>query len=411
VRQEQPIGFAAGPRSRPVTAVLVFAAALLVAALVSEFANRSVLSTAALFLVVGFLGGPGMLEIIPVEAGGEVAGRFAELALFAVLFTDGMRVDVTELRRRWLVPARALLLGMPLALGVTAALGHALAGLSWRDALLVAAVLSPTDPVFAAALVGREEIPTRLRHMLNIESGINDGFALPLVVVLLAWGSPAELHAATLALEVAGGIALGLVLPWLAAVVERSRFFSVGRAYEPIFAFAVGLLLFATASLTHANEYLAAFAGGATLATASPMLAEAFHRFGESVAELLKLAAVMVFGALMSPTWLREVGAGDLAFAIAALLLARPIGLGLALVGSGMRGSELLAALWFGPKGFASVVFGLLVLHSALPNADHLFHLVALVVAASILAHSSTDVLVARRLAAGDLRGGSREPA
>ena len=389
------------------TAVLVFAATLLVAALVSEFANRSVLSTAALFLVVGFLGGPGMLEIIPVQAGGDVAGRFAELALFAVLFTDGMRVDPAELRRRWLVPARALLVGMPLALGVTVVLGHLLAGLSWRDAFLVAAVLSPTDPVFAAALVGREEISGRLRHMLNIESGINDGLALPMVVVLLAWGSRADPDLGRLALEVLAGVALGIALPWAAAAVEQTRFFSVGRRYEPMFAFAVGLLLFAAASLTHANEYLAAFAGGATLSTRHPELAKAFDEFGESVAEVLKLAAVLVFGALMSPDWLRDIAMGDVAFAVAALVLARPIGLGLALLGSRMRGTELAAALWFGPKGFPSVVFGLLVLHSTLPGAEHLFHLVALVVAASILAHSSTDVVVARRLAVR----GSDEPA
>jgi NhaP-type Na+/H+ or K+/H+ antiporter len=325
-----------------------------------------------------------------------------------VLFTDGMRVDASELRRRWLVPGRALLLGMPLTLGITAALAHLLAGMSLRDALLVAAVLSPTDPVFAAALVGRDEIPRRLRHMLNIESGVNDGLALPLVVLFMAWGA-AELHLGRLALEVLGGIGLGVALPWAAALVERSRFFSVGRSYEPMFAFAVGLLLFATASLTHANEYLAAFAGGATISVKHPVLADAFARFGESVAELLKLAAVMVFGALISPGGLGHVGLGDVAFVVLTLALARPLGLGLALLGSRISGRELGAALWFGPKGFASVVFGLLVLHSGLPSADRVFQLVALVVAASILAHSSTDVLVAKRLEMPDADEGARD--
>jgi NhaP-type Na+/H+ or K+/H+ antiporter len=390
------------------TAVLVFALTLLAAALVSDLAHRSVLSTAALFLVAGFLAGPGMLGLIPVSPGGEVVGRFAELALFAVLFTDGMRVDPSELRRRWLVPTRALLLGMPLTLAITAVLAYLLAGVSFRESLLVAAVLSPTDPVFAAALVGRQEIPRRLRHMLNIESGVNDGVALPLVVLLLAWGA-AELHVGRLALEVAGGIGLGIALPWAAAAVERSRFFSVGRPYEPMFAFAVGLLLFATASLTHANEYLAAFAGGATISVKHRVLADAFARFGESVAELLKLAAVMVFGPLISPGGLGRVSLGDAAFVVLTLVLARPVGLGLALIGSHVTGKELAAALWFGPKGFASVVFGLLVLHSGLPSAPRLFQLVALVVAASILAHSSSDVLIANRLEMKDEHEPSRD--
>lgn len=109
----------------------------------------------------------------------------AELALFSVLFTDGQRIGVRDLTLAWKLPGRALLLGMPLTFLVTGVLAVVVAGLPWPEALLVAAVLAPTDPVFAAAIVGREEVPGRMRHLLNVESGLNDGLALPVVLVLL----------------------------------------------------------------------------------------------------------------------------------------------------------------------------------------------------------------------------------
>jgi NhaP-type Na+/H+ or K+/H+ antiporter len=149
-------------------------------------------------------------------------------------------------------------------------------------------------------------------------------------------------------------------------------------------------------SLTHANAFLAAFSAGITVATMSPAIREAFHQFGELVAELLKLAALLVFGALISPRFLGEIPLTGYLFAAVALFVARPVSLAIALVGSSLRVRERIAAAWFGPKGFASVVYGLLILRSGVAARSVLFHLVALVVVASIIAHSSTDVVVAR---------------
>lgn len=157
---------------------LVFAATLLAAVLLSGLAERTVLSTAVLFLVVGFLAG-GATNLITVRPEDPLTIRLAELALFAVLFTDGMRVGVRDLTYAWRLPGRALLLGLPLTLLLTAALAHFVAGLPWLASFLVGAVLSPTDPVFASALVGREEAPLRLRRLLNVESGVKTGWLCP----------------------------------------------------------------------------------------------------------------------------------------------------------------------------------------------------------------------------------------
>jgi len=390
--------------------LLVFACVLLAAVLVSGLAHRTILSTSVLFLVAGFVLGDGVLGVVHVAADDDLVSRLAELALFSVLFTDGMRVALGELRSAWRLPGRALLLGLPLTLVVTAAFAHYLGGLPWSEAFLVGAVLAPTDPVFAAAIVGRKEIPYRLRSLLNVESGLNDGLALPIVVVLLAVVGPESVHAVTLAAEVLAGIGIGIGVPFVAIRLERSRYFHATAAYEPLNAFAIGLLVLGLASLTHANEFLAAFSAGITVATMSPAIRAAFHAFGELVAELLKLAALLVFGALISPRFLGEIPVTGYLFAAVALFVARPVSLAVALIGSTLGSRERIAAAWFGPKGFASVVYGLLILRSGVAQRSELFHLVALVVVASIIAHSSTDVVVARWFESGMNDGAAVPP-
>lgn len=161
-------------------AVLVFAAALLLAVLLSGLAQRTILSTVVLFLAAGFIAGPGMLGWVQLQANDPVVETLIELALVSVLFTDGMHLGVRDLISAWRLPGRALLLSLPLTLLGIALVAHWMVSLSWAESFLVGAVLSPTDPVFAAAIVGREEIPWRLRQLLNVESGLNDGLALPL---------------------------------------------------------------------------------------------------------------------------------------------------------------------------------------------------------------------------------------
>ena len=170
-------------------------------------------------------------------------------------------------------------------------------------------------------------------------------------------------------------------------------------AHEPTWeGLAKGLLVLAVTSLTHANEFLGAFAAGVTLATSEPRAQEAFQPLGDPLSEILKLAALLLFAALISPEFLSSLTAADYAFAVLVLVVARPLAMYVSLLGSDLTPRETIAAGWFGPKGFASVFFGFLILGAGIPNGNHVFHLVAIVIAASIVAHSSTDVLVARWL-------------
>jgi NhaP-type Na+/H+ or K+/H+ antiporter len=393
-----------------VTLLLAFSVLLLIGVLLSGIAHRTILSTAVLFLAGGFVLGAGVLGVLDFAPDDPLVSGLASLALFAVLFTDGQKVGWPDLRKAWRLPGRALLLGMPLTMVVTAALAYWLVGLSWPEAFLIGAILAPTDPVFAAALVGNDRVPYRLRHLLNVESGLNDGLALPFVVVFLALASSGEVEFPVLVLELISGIVLGVAVPWIAIRLERSRYFDAVHVYEPLNGVAIGLLVFAIASVTHANLYLAAFAAGITIATMGPKQKESFEPIGELVSELLKLAALLVFGALISPQFLSEIPFSGWIFVVAAVLVARPIAIAISLWRSGLTRREQAAAAWFGPKGFASVVYGLLVLEAGIGSSDVIFHLVAATIALSIVLHSSTDVLVANGFAKAAEREGAVEP-
>lgn len=380
--------------------LLAFALTLLAAVLISDLADRTVLSTAVLFLVVGFLLGNSVFGIVPERPTDPLVETLAELALFAVLFTDGMRVGIRDLSSAWRLPGRALFFGLPLTMGLTALIAHTLTSLSWAECLLLGAVLSPTDPVFAAAIVGREEVPYRLRHLLNVESGLNDGLALPVVLIMINVVGDDPNAVGSILLKLVAGIALGVVIPYVFIKLEETRFFSASKRFLPLHAFALGLVIFAVTLLTGANEFLAAFAGGMTVATISPTVKRDFQEFGELVAELLKLASIMVFGALISTEALvTETGWVAWAFAGLVIFAARPLSIWLSLLGGRLNRREWAAASWFGPKGFASLIYALLVFHAGSANASFMFHLSALAIGLSILLHSSTDVVVARWLA------------
>lgn len=374
-------------------ALLVFSVALLIAVLVSDLARRSVLSTAVLFLAVGILADAlGWLHIAP---GAWQTRGLVELALVTTLFVDALRIGGGEGAHAWRLSGRALVVGLPLTLLVTALFARVITRLSWSESLLVGAALSPTDPVFAAALIGSEHVPRRLRHLLNVESGVNDGLALPIVLVLLRTAGGAATVFGALA-QVALGIAIGAIVPVLAVWLYRRPILGAAPTYKPLFAVAILLLVWTLCWRFSGNEFLGAFTAGAVLAAVSPNARAHFEPAGEHVAELFKLAALLVFGASVSFDVLSRIGWRAYVFAAAALLVARPLAIVVALFRSDLSRPEALTAAWFGPKGFASVLFGLLVLDSQLPAREELFHLIGVVTAGSVLVHSSTDYLVVR---------------
>lgn len=376
--------------------LLVFAGALLVAVLVSERAERTVLSTAVVFLVAGVLLGRSRLGST-AGVGMQTLSLLSQLALFSVLFTDGMRAggEAAPPGSRKLV-VRALLVGMPLTIVGIAAVARYVVGLSWLEALLLGSILSPTDPIFISAVFAFKAVPERLKRMLNVESGINDGIALPLVVIFLGELSRRRVGLTEVFWDLVAGLAIGVVIPWLGIRLEQSRFFGASRRFLPLNAFALGLLVLAVSWRLGVNIFLAAFAAGISVARMNQQLRASFQGFGELVAELLKLGAILAFGLEAAPNLLNPLDWRSIVFVGMGLFGVRLLAIWVAMLGSGLPSGEVWAAGWFGPKGFGSVVYGLMILEAGIAHADTLAHLVAVTITLSILLYSSTDILVGR---------------
>lgn len=376
--------------------LLAFGVLLLAAILLSELAEQSIFSLSVLFLVGGVVAGTtGLLAVPPQD---PTLGQVFELALFAVLFTDGMHFSLDELRATWRLPGRALLFGMPLTLLAITAMAHWVVGLTWVESLLVGSVLSPTDPVFASAIVRRPEVPARLRQLLNVESGLNDGLALPAVLVTLHILENTEEPLLPVLGDLAVGFLLGIAVAYLAVTLVRHTRFSPSDSLKPLYGLAIAVVVYALAQLLHGNLFLAGFAGGMTVATAGPAIAAAFRPFGELAGEVLKLAALLIFGSFISINLLVTTPWTVYLFAVLTLIAARPLVIAVVLLGSELSWQERAVAAWFGPKGFASIFYGLLVVRSQIPNSLYLAQILAVTIAISIIVHSSTDVVVARWL-------------
>ena len=378
--------------------VLAFGIVLLISVSLSGIAARTVFSTALLCLALGALVGPGGLGLIPLTAQDDIVSVLADIAMFAVLFTDGQRANVRALRENWRLSGRALGLGMPLTMIGIAVPAHYLCNLDWPTAFLLGAILSPTDPVFASALVGRPDVPLRLRRLLNVESGLNDGLALPFVLIFLAFAKHEDSHLGVVLLELVLGVIVGAGVAAIVALAWRSRFLTAEPHLQPLGPLAIAVVVYAVCHLSHANPYLAAFAAGSTLATLDHVAAEHFEPLGDLLSEITKFAALLVFGTLITPERISHLGWPEWLLAIIAIVLVRPASMLLSLIRTPMPAAERWTAAWFGPKGFASVVYGLLVLRADIPEAERLFDLIAITITLSIALHSSTDVLIARRL-------------
>ncbi len=378
--------------------VLAFGLVLLISVSLSGLAARSILSTALLFLVAGAVIGPGGLGISSIGPTDTIVALLSDIALFTVLFTDGQRACLPALRENWRLSGRALGLGMPLTMIGIAVPAHFLAGLDWPTAFLVGAILSPTDPVFAAALVGRTDVPLRLRRLLNVESGLNDGLALPFVLIFLATAQHTDSHLLDVGIELVAGLLIGITVAAAVAIAWRLKWLTAEPRLQPLGPVAVALVVYGTCHLTHANPYLAAFAAGSTLATMDSVVTDAYQEFGELLSELTKFAALLVFGALITLERLGHLSWREWLVPIIAIVLVRPAALMLSLLWTRLPARERLSAAWFGPKGFASVVYGLLALQSGIDHSGAVFDLVAATIALSILLHSTTDVPVAKLL-------------
>jgi len=398
------------------TTVLVLGLLLVAGALVSGLAGRSFVSLTGLFVIAGFAVGHGGVGALDLSARGGFVTDLATVALIVILFRDGLEVEGEMLQSQWRLPLRKLVVAMPLTAAIIAAGGHWLAGLTWTEGLLLGALLSPTDPVLSSSVVTNPRVPRLVRHSLNLESGLNDGLALPAVLVFAAALGAGHVVWWQFALENIGfGFAVGIAVGLIAARLVPGRAgFAAGIPPHQRALFGLGAACAAygvAGVLPHGNGLIAVFVTAITLGIRRPELRVYFERQGAVLVELVKLGIFVVFGSLLTLHGLLSPGWGAVAVVVTTLLVARPVAVFTALAGTGTDTATRAFMSWFGPKGVATMTFSLLVLGDGLARSETIFDLTALTVFCSILVHGVTDHAGAEWLAArAERRDGAQDP-
>jgi NhaP-type Na+/H+ or K+/H+ antiporter len=376
--------------------LLILGLLLAVAATLSGVMRGTVLSVSVLSVSLGIA--LALADVVEVNADDADLFHLVELALILTLFADGLVVDRELLAMHWGPAARAIVFAMPLTLGILALIAAGLfSELSWAEAFLLAAVLTPTDPVVTSAVVTAQRVPARVRHTLNLESGLNDGLALPFVLFFLVLSRPggdAGTEAAELLGEAAFGAVLGVLFGIVGGWVHRSApAGGITARYDGIFALGLGIAAYGLAEVTFGNGLIAAFVAGIALGATEHEIPDRFHDFSENVSSIFQVMTFFVFGALIVSTGYDGSIPALVVFILLALLVVRPIALLVSLVGTDFQRPERAFMAWFGPKGVASMLFALIVLESDVEHSSLIFKVAAFAILCSILAHGLSDTV------------------
>ncbi len=379
------------------TAAAALGSLLVLGALVSVLARRSFLSLAAVYVLAGFV--LGEIGVLSFQADTGFIDDLATVALVVILFRDGLEVEGELVRGHWQVPLRHLAVGMPVTAIVVTLLARLLVGLGWTESLLLGALLSPTDPVLSSRVVTDERVPALVRHTLNLESGLNDGLALPAV---LAFAAALEAGKSNFVWwhyvlqDVGLGLVFGLVCGVLGSLLmPRAR--PGGEAISPrqktLYCFGLAFATYGITSLPPTgNGFIAVFVAAIVVGNRREDLRVCFAENGEEVVEIVKLGIFTVFGSLFTVHELLLDGWGGVGVMAGTLLLARPIAIFAALAGTRVPRPDKIFMSWFGPKGVATITFSLLILSRGVHGAERIFDLAALTVFCSIILHGASEI-------------------
>jgi NhaP-type Na+/H+ or K+/H+ antiporter len=388
------------------TSLVVIAAIFLAYAACSRRLNGTSLTAAIVFVAAGFVFGTKGFDWIHGGYNEHSISVLAEATLVIVLFTDAARINLPALRREFSVPARLLGIGLPLTIAAGTIAGAVVFhDLAWAELAVVAIVLAPTDAALGQAVVTDPALPSRIRQGLNVESGLNDGLCVPLLAIALAVaqaesGETSSTHATRLVIDAIGwGIAGGVVAGMVAGYVLR---WARGRAsieshwtqVVPVIA-AVGA--YGMADSYGGSGFIAAFVAGIVFGRITAQ-DEATAAFSEELSGVLNGVTFIVFGAAVLGAQWSQIGMAEIVYAILSLTIVRMLPVAIAMLGSGARAPTVLFLGWFGPRGLASIVFGVVVVEGGgLPHTSTLVTAITVTVALSVVVHGVSAAPFARR--------------
>jgi sodium/hydrogen antiporter len=351
-------------------------------------------------------------HVVVVQLDSESVRILVELALSILLFADATEISARWLRSAGRLPLRMLALGFPMTIAAGFATGYWLfPGVSVWVVALLAAALAATDAALASPVIMDERLPRQLRRIIDVESGLNDGLATPLVLFFLAAavasGGPAGgeaplVHALVeLAIGVAAGVLIGAAGARLLVSARRASWSNAGG--ERLAVMILPVLTYLTTTTLGGNGFVAAFVAGIAAGTVGrEEVTEERLQLTNDVGTLISAAVWFVFGSLIPNVVARGISWNVLLYAVLSLTLIRMVPVALALVRSGLGTREVLFLGWIGPRGLASILFGLIAIeelhaHALTADADFVAEVIVVTVSLSVLLHGLTAGVIAAR--------------
>ncbi len=387
--------------------ITILAAFAFIYSLIASRLDKTPVNGALVYVAAGMVCGPAFLGLIDLQADGETISSLAEIALAICLFTDSSNANLTVLRKVEAIPIRLLLIGLPLTITFGFGIGWLLFGtLSLFEVALIATMLAPTDAALGKAVVTNPVVPEKVRESLNVESGLNDGICVPVILFFLALAahsidvSQSASLAFLLPLKVIGiGLATGLVLAVVCGFVLRwsaARQWCAGTWLQfPIIALA--LLCFALAQWLGGSGFIASFVGGLTFGGLTKRRKKEFLEGAEGISDAVAMLTWFTFGTVAFGMLSQGVSWQVLAYSVLSLSIVRMLPVALCLIGKGLRLDTLLFIGWFGPRGLASIVFVVMVVGENLPGNQTIMAVVSWTIILSVLLHGlSANPLASR---------------
>jgi NhaP-type Na+/H+ or K+/H+ antiporter len=370
--------------------------------------ERTPINGAVVFTVFGVVFGPLGLDILTLNVDSGGLGLMAELALALVLFTDAAHTNFNVLKKSLTIPYRLLLIALPLVILLGFGVGVLVFNeLTLLEIAILATMLAPTDAALGKSVVKEPSVPADIREGLNMESGLNDGICVPILFVFLTLaldsgtgGSTSMLALKLVAKEIGIGAAAGLIITFSGAwlIKQFSDKGWITESWEQLTVAALSVACFTAAQSIHGSGFISAFVGGLLFG----WLAKRHNRrhelllSAESTADTLTLITWVVFGAVVINNAIGKFSWEAVLYAILSLTLIRMVPVLLALAGTTLSAHEKLFVGWFGPRGLASIVFGVIVLNRQLPGGETLAITVVCTIGLSVIAHGlSANPLVA----------------
>lgn len=390
--------------------LVVVGTSVLAFALVSRRLSRTWLTAPMFFVAIGVLVGPQVFDVVDLPLGTEDVGRLAEATLALVLFTDASAIDTRRLRRENAMPARLLGLALPMSVVVGSVIAIVLfPEMVVFEAVALAILLAPTDAALGQAVVADERLPSPVRQGLNVESGLNDGVCVPLLVSAVAFAQLEEAPTfrgailtdlvRELLIAVAIGAALAAAVAWLVRDADRRGWLDGGWAV--LVPLLTAVLAYVATDEAGGSGFIASFVAGLVYGRMLGAAAHESTELTEDLGRLLSSITFFVFGAILVSSSIDRLDVATIVYAVASLTVVRILPVAVALLGSGAARPTRWFAGWFGPRGLATIVFALTVIEeSGLDATERIIDVATVTVLLSVVAHGATAVTLSDRYVA-----------